>query len=126
MEVHHLVFYVSLGHMQNSMRSSVTLKLKLTLTITQTLTDTGGTVLTLMLGYRTGGELPWQTHILQDPLFFGQKSTDHHIGFSLMLTGLFIHAHNQVMQSHPKVSAWKHLRLLEDFLQAGCPSSQQC
>ena len=54
MKVHHLVFYVSLGHMQNSMRSSVTLKLTLTLT----LTDTGGAVLTLMLGYRPGGELP--------------------------------------------------------------------
>ena len=38
MEVHHPVFYVSLGHMQN-MRSSV--KLKLTLTLTLTLTDTG-------------------------------------------------------------------------------------
>jgi len=47
MEVHHPVFYVSLGHMQNSMRSSVTLKLTLTLTLT--LTDTGGAVLTLML-----------------------------------------------------------------------------
>jgi len=47
--------------MQNSMRSSVTLKLKLTLTLTLTLTDTGGAVLTLMLGYRPGGELPWQT-----------------------------------------------------------------
>jgi len=58
MEVHHPVFYVSLGHMQNGMRSSVTLKLKLTLTLTLTLTDTGGAVLTLMLGYRTGGELP--------------------------------------------------------------------
>jgi len=54
MEVHDPVFYVSLGHMQNSMRSSVTLKLTLTLT----LTDTGGAVLTLMLGYRPGGELP--------------------------------------------------------------------
>ena len=42
MEVHHPVFYVSLGHMQNNMRSSVTLKLKLTLTLTLTLTDTGG------------------------------------------------------------------------------------
>ena len=52
MEVHHPVFYVSLGLMQNSMRSSVTLKLTLTLT------DTGGAVLTLMLGYRPGGELP--------------------------------------------------------------------
>jgi len=41
------------SHMQNSMRSSVTLKLKLTLT----LTDTGGVVLTLMLGYRPDGEL---------------------------------------------------------------------
>ena len=63
MEVHHPVFYVYLGHMQNSMRSSVTLKLKLklTLTLTLTLTDTGGAVLTLMLGYRPGGELPWQT-----------------------------------------------------------------
>ena len=63
MEVHHPVFYVSLGHMQNNMRSSVTLKLKLklTLTLTVTLTDTGGAVLTLMLGYRPGGELPWQT-----------------------------------------------------------------
>jgi len=40
MEVHHPVFYVSLGHMQNSMRSSLTLKLKLTLTLTLTLTDT--------------------------------------------------------------------------------------
>jgi len=49
MEVHHPVFYVSLGHMQNSMRSSVTLKLTLTLTLT--ITDTGGAVLTLMLGY---------------------------------------------------------------------------
>ena len=60
MEVHHPVFYVSLGHMQNNMRSSVTLKLKLklTLTLTLTLTDTGGAVLTLMLGYRPGGELP--------------------------------------------------------------------
>ena len=56
MEVHHPVFYVSLGHMQNSMRSSITLKLTLTLTLT--LTDTGGAVLTLMLGYRPGGELP--------------------------------------------------------------------
>ena len=36
MEVHHPVFYVSLGHMQNNMRSSVTLKLKLTLTLTLT------------------------------------------------------------------------------------------
>jgi len=35
-------------HMQNSMR-----KLKLTLTLTLTLTDTGGAVLTLMLGYRS-------------------------------------------------------------------------
>jgi len=61
MEVHHPVFYVSLEHMQNNMRSSVTLKLKLTLTLTLTLTDTGGAVLTLMLGYRPGGELPWQT-----------------------------------------------------------------
>ena len=33
-------------HMQNSMR-------KLTPTLTLTLTDTGGTVLTLMLGYRS-------------------------------------------------------------------------
>jgi len=56
MEVHHPVFYVSLGHMQNSMRSSVTLKLKLTLNLT--LIDTEGAVLTLMLGYRPGGELP--------------------------------------------------------------------
>ena len=56
MEVHHPVFYVSLGHMQNSMCSSITLKLTLTLTLT--LTDTGGAVLTLMLGYRPGGELP--------------------------------------------------------------------
>ena len=40
------------------MRSSVPLKLKLTLTLTLTLTDTGGAVLTLMLGYRPGGELP--------------------------------------------------------------------
>jgi len=56
MEVHHPVFYASLGHMQNNMRSSVTLKLKLALTLT--LTDTGGAVLTLMLGYRPGGELP--------------------------------------------------------------------
>jgi len=46
--------------MQNS-SSSVTLKLKLTLTLTLTLTDRGGAVLTLMLGYRPGGELPWQT-----------------------------------------------------------------
>jgi len=59
MEVHHQVFYVSLGYMQNNMRSSVTLKLKLTLTLT--ITDTGGAVLTLMLGYRPGGELPSQT-----------------------------------------------------------------
>ena len=56
MEVHNPVFYVSFGHMQNSMRSSVTLKLTLTLTVT--ITDTGGAVLTLMLGYRPGGELP--------------------------------------------------------------------
>ena len=49
MEVHYPVFYVSLGHMQNSMSSSITLKLKLTVTLT--LTDTGGAVLTLMLGY---------------------------------------------------------------------------
>jgi len=35
-------------HMQNSMR-----KLKLTLTLTLTLTNTGGAVLTLMLGYRS-------------------------------------------------------------------------
>ena len=61
MEVHHPVFYVSLGHMQNSMRSSVTLKLKLTLTLNLTLTDTEGAVLTLMLGYRPDGELPSQT-----------------------------------------------------------------
>ena len=39
------------GHMQMSMRNGVTPKLKLTLTLT--LTDTGGTVLTLMLGYRS-------------------------------------------------------------------------
>jgi len=56
MEVHHPVFYASLGHMQHNMRSSVTLKLKLALILT--LTDTGGAVLTLMLGYRPGGELP--------------------------------------------------------------------
>ena len=56
MEVHHPVIYVSLGHMQNSMRSSVTLKLTLTLNLT--LIDTEGAVLTLMLGYRLGGELP--------------------------------------------------------------------
>ena len=56
MEVHHPVFYASLGHMQNNMCSSVTLKLKLALTLT--LTDKGGAVLTLMLGYRPGGELP--------------------------------------------------------------------
>ena len=36
------------SHTQNSMR-----KLKLTLTLTLTLTDTGGAVLTLMLGYRS-------------------------------------------------------------------------
>ena len=59
MEVHHPVFYVSLGHMQNSMRSNVTLKLTLILTLT--VTDTGGAVLTLMLGYRPGCELPWHT-----------------------------------------------------------------
>ena len=35
-------------HMQNSMR-----KLKLTLTLVLTVTDTGGAVLTLMLGYRS-------------------------------------------------------------------------
>jgi len=35
-------------HMQNSMRT-----LKLTLTLTLTTTDTGGAVLTLMLGYRS-------------------------------------------------------------------------
>jgi len=35
-------------HMQNSMR-----KLKLTLTLVLALTDTGGAVLTLMLGYRS-------------------------------------------------------------------------
>ena len=35
-------------HMQNSLR-----KLKLTLTLVLTLTDTGGAVLTLMLGYRS-------------------------------------------------------------------------
>jgi len=35
-------------YMQNNMR-----KLKLTLTLTLTLTDTGGAVLTLMLGYRS-------------------------------------------------------------------------
>ena len=40
------------------MRSSVTLKLKLTLTLNLTLIDTEGSVLTLMLGYRPGGELP--------------------------------------------------------------------
>jgi len=38
------------------MRSIVTLKLKLTLTLI--LTDTESAVLTLMLGYRPGGELP--------------------------------------------------------------------
>ena len=54
MEVYHPIFYVSLGHM----RSSVTLKLKLTLTLNLTLTDTGGAVLTRMLGYRPGGKLP--------------------------------------------------------------------
>ena len=36
---------LTLGHMQNSMRNSITLKLKLTLTLT--ITDTGGAVLTL-------------------------------------------------------------------------------
>jgi len=40
-----------LGHMQMSMRNCVTPKLTLTLTLT--LTDTGGAVLTLMLGYRS-------------------------------------------------------------------------
>ena len=40
-------------HMQNSMR-----KLKLTLTLVLTLTDTGGAVLTLMLGYRS--YITWQ------------------------------------------------------------------
>jgi len=38
-------------HMQNSMRKKR--KLKLTLTLVLTLTDTGGAVLTLMLGYRS-------------------------------------------------------------------------
>ena len=47
MEVHHPVFYVSLGHMQNNMRSSVTLKLKLALTLT--LTDPLKLTLTLTL-----------------------------------------------------------------------------
>jgi len=42
------VRYCKDPHMQNSMR-----KLKLTLTLTLTLTDTGGAVLTLMLGYRS-------------------------------------------------------------------------
>jgi len=46
MEVHHPVFYASLGRMQNNKHSSVTLKLKLALTLTLTLTDTGGAVLT--------------------------------------------------------------------------------
>ena len=43
----------SWGHMQMSMRNGVTPKLKLTLTLTLTITDTGGAVLTLMLGYRS-------------------------------------------------------------------------
>ena len=42
------VSYRKDSHMQNSMR-----KLKLTLTLVLTLTDTGGAVLTLMLGYRS-------------------------------------------------------------------------
>ena len=42
------VRYCKDPHMQNSMR-----KLKLTLTLVLTLTDTGGAVLTLMLGYRS-------------------------------------------------------------------------
>jgi len=51
----------SRGHMQNSMRNSVTPKLKLTLTLTLTLIDTGGAVLTLMLGYRSL-YITWQQH----------------------------------------------------------------
>jgi len=42
-------------HMQNSMR-----KLKLTLTLVLTLTDTGGAVLTLMLGYKSLYITIWQ------------------------------------------------------------------
>jgi len=45
--------------MQMSMRNGVTPKLKLTLTLT--LTDTGGAVLTLMLGYRSL-YITWQQH----------------------------------------------------------------
>ena len=46
---------VSWGHLKNIHLHSCkhkTVKLKLTLTLTLTLTDTGGAVLTLMLGYR--------------------------------------------------------------------------
>ena len=56
MEVHHPVFYVSLGHRQNSMRSSVTLKLTLTLNLT--LIDTEGAVCVPKIRKRPGGELP--------------------------------------------------------------------
>jgi len=45
--------------MQMSMRNGVTPKLTLTLTLT--LTDTGGAVLTLMLGY-TSLYITWQQH----------------------------------------------------------------
>ena len=40
-----------LGHLHICKHKTVKLKLKLTLTLTLTLTDTGGAVLTLMLGY---------------------------------------------------------------------------
>ena len=52
--------------MQMSMRNGVTPNLKLTLTLTLTLTDTGGAVLTLMLGYRDCGNI--QMHILKTTL----------------------------------------------------------
>ena len=47
--------FSTLGHVKNIHLHSCkhkTVTLKLTLTLTLTLTDTGGTVLTLMLGYR--------------------------------------------------------------------------
>ena len=85
MEVRHPVFYASLGHMQNSMRISVTLKLKLALTLTLTLTDTGGAVLTLMLGYRPGGVFPFPPQLQSGQRFttcdwtkyIGQLSRDN-------------------------------------------------
>jgi len=81
---------------QNSMRSIVTLKLKLTLTLI--LTDTESAVLTLMLGYRPGGELPWQT-----------PSHTHHCGAQYFFFGFCIVVLLMHLQQQQQSCLWNKL-----------------